>query len=78
MIREAREGSRKRTWTFLWNAICNHLDFVHEDANYATLAAGLNGRSVAGAAAWATEGVTNESYETYGAAAADQKGKGKG
>ena len=38
-------------------------------------AGGLKRRSVVGAAAWATEGVTDNTYVTYGAAAVDPTGK---
>ena len=48
LIREAREGSKRRTWAYLWNTICNHLSHTHEDSNYDAIANGLRGRSMMG------------------------------
>ncbi|MED5344083.1 MAG: hypothetical protein VX560_10175, partial [SAR324 cluster bacterium] len=42
-IRKARDGSRKRTWKYLWNSINRYLDFYHEDSNQVALSNAITG-----------------------------------
>ena len=48
-IRYSREGSRKRTWNYLWGAITSYLDNHFENDNYDNLAAGLHAARISGA-----------------------------
>ena len=50
-IRIAKEGSRRRTWVYLWTAITNFLDNYHEDENHANLMSSIKGNKIAGASA---------------------------
>ena len=47
-IRKSRDGSKKRTWKFLWRSIIEYLDFFHEDSNYISMKAHIAGAKVPG------------------------------
>ena len=51
-IRESRDGSRFRTWDFLWHAINSHLMNVYEDENLADITKSFASGSVPGAPAF--------------------------
>ena len=50
-IRESREGSRKRSWEYLWGSLVSHIADRHADENITSFTRGLSSQKVPGAAA---------------------------
>ena len=68
-IRESRDGSRFRTWDFLWHAINSHLMNVYEDENLADITKSLASGSVPGAPAFKGKRKKSKSPKKLGGAA---------
>jgi len=86
-IREAKSGSSKRSWVYLWTAITSYIDNYYEDENYSNLQHSLLTGRIAGAAAKSKKSrqekkdekqKKQDEEEKASAAAAKTKGKGKG
>ena len=45
-IRDSPEGSKYRTWQYLWNQINRFLDHFHEDENYDVLVSSIQGHRI--------------------------------
>ena len=71
-IRKSKDTSRRRRWSYLWNAIHNYIDHYHEDANFTALKKAIEGDSdkkVKGGAAPKKEPKTPKVKADPGAAA---------